>query len=157
MKVSRWIGSVVAVLFATQIGATELTIVPLTGAEQSTAIEDIGSWQFKGDSVMVLYAKADSTELATKRLSEVRKVIFTENQTNIAEAVAAASAYSVYPNPTQEKLFVRGADEHTTLQVVDMQGRAVRSAKGASVSVSDLSVGVYTLLVNGEAFRVIKK
>ena len=157
MKKMRLIGTVASLLLATQIGATELTIVPLTGAEQSTAIEDIGSWQFKGDSVMVLYAKADGTELATKRISEVRKVIFTETQTNIAETVAVASAYSVYPNPTQEKLFVRGADEQTTLQVVDMQGRVVRSAKGASVSVSDLSVGVYTLLVNGEAFRVIKK
>ena len=156
MKKMRLIGTVASLLLATQIGATELTIVPLTGAEQSTAIEDIGSWQFKGDSVMVLYAKADGTELATRRLSEVRKVIFTENQTNIAET-ATASAYSVYPNPTQEELFVRGADEQTTLQVVDMQGRVVRSAKGASVSVSNLSVGVYTLLVNGEAFRVIKK
>ena len=156
MKVSRWIGSVVAVLFATQMGATQLTIVPLTGAEQSTAIESIGSWQFKGDSVMVLYAKADGTELATRRISEVKKVIFTESQTNIAET-PVASAYIAYPNPTQEELFVRGADEQTTLQVVDMQGRVVRSAKGASVYVSDLSVGVYTLLVNGEAFRVIKK
>ena len=156
MKKMRLVGMVASLLLATQMGATQLTIVPLTGAEQSTAIEDIGSWQFKGDSVMVLYAKADGTELATRRLSEVRKVIFTENQTNIAET-ATASAYSVYPNPTQEELFVRGADEQTTLQVVDMQGRVVRSAKGASVSVSNLSVGVYTLLVNGEAFRVIKK
>ena len=156
MNKMRLIGMVASLLHATQLGATQLTIVPLTGAEQSTAIEDIGSWQFKGDSVMVLYAKADGTELATRRISEVRKVIFTESQTNIAET-PVASAYIVYPNPTQEGLFVRGADEQTTLQVVDMQGRVVRSAKGASVSVSDLSVGVYTLLVNGEAFRVIKK
>ncbi len=156
MKGSRWIGAVVATLFATQVGATQLTIVSLTGAEQNTAIESIGSWQFKGDSVMVLYAKADGTELLTRRLSEVRKVVFTEGQTDIAET-AVASAYSVYPNPAQEELFVRGADEQTALQVVDMRGRVVRSAQGTNVSVSDLSAGVYTLLVDGEAFRVIKK
>jgi len=156
MKGSRWIGSAVATLFATQVVATQLTVVPLVGTEQSTAIESIGSWRFKGDTAMVLYAKADGTELLTRRLSEVRKVVFTEDQTDIAET-AVASGYSVYPNPAQEELFVRGADEQTALQVVDMHGCVLRSAKGTNVSVSDLSVGVYTLLVNGEAFRVIKK
>lgn len=156
MRKMKLIGAIFASLFASQVGATQLTIVPLTGAEQSTAIESIGSWQFKGDTAMVLYAKADGTELLTKRLSEVRRVVFTEDKTDIAEATVA-SAYSVYPNPTQEELFVRGADEQTRLQVVDMQGRVVRLTKGTSVSVGDLSSGVYTLLVNGETFRVIKK
>ncbi len=152
----RLLGIAVATLLASQAWATQLTIVPLTGAEQSTEIDRIGTWQFKGDTAMVLYAKADGTELATRKLAEIRKIVFTENKTNVDEATPA-SAYSVYPNPTQDELFVRGADEQTALQVIDMQGRVVRSAKGASISVGNLPNGVYTLLVDGEAFRVVKK
>ena len=47
MKKIGLIGMVASLLLATQMGATELTIVPLTGAEQSTAIESIGSSCFR--------------------------------------------------------------------------------------------------------------
>ena len=146
-----------ALLFGFQMNATSLTVVPLSGEEQSTAIDEIASWQFQGDTVMVLYSKADHSVLYTKKLAEVRKVVFKETSTANEETKNNNSAYAVYPNPTQDELFVKGADEQTELRVIDLQGRVVRSVKGSSVNVDNLSNGVYNLLVNGQVLRFIKK
>ncbi len=146
-----------ALFFGFQMSAISLTVVPLTGDEQSTAIDQIGSWKFEGDSIMMLYSKSDGSILYTKKLSEVRKVVFKETSTSTEDAKSNNSAYVVYPNPTQDELFVKGADEQTELRVIDLQGRVVRSVKGSSVNVDNLANGVYNLLVNGEVFRFIKK
>ena len=148
---------VFALLLGVQMSAISLTVVPLTGEEQSTAIDQIGSWKFDGDSIMMIYSKADGSVLYTKKLSEVRKVVFKEISTSSEAVKGNSGAYVVYPNPTQDELFVKGADDQTELRVIDLQGRVVRSAKGASVNVDNLANGVYNLLVNGEVFRFIKK
>ncbi len=155
MKVSRWIGSVVAVLFATQMGATELTIVPLTGAEQSTAIEDIGSLVFENENNATLYA-VDRTVLAKYSLDDVRKLFFFFDGNGVDE-VMNNRQFAIYPNPTTDELQVNGADERTQIHIVDLNGRVLQSVTGATINVGDLAVGVYTLVVDGEVFRFIKK
>ena len=154
MKVSRWIGSVVAVLFATQLGATQLTIVPLTGAELSTAIEDIGSLVFEGEDNATLYA-VDRTVLAKYSLDDVRKLVFTGG--NGVDEVVNNRRFSIYSNPTTDELQVNGADERTQIHIVDLNGRVLQSVTGATINVGDLAVGVYTLVVDGAVFRFIKK
>ena len=154
MKVSRWIGSVVAVLFATQMGATQLTIVPLTGAEQSTAIEDIGSLVFENENNATLYA-VDRTVLAKYSLDDVRKLFFFDG--NGVDEVMNNRQFAIYPNPTTDELQVNGADERTQIHIVDLNGRVLQSVTGATINVGDLAVGVYTLVVDGEVFRFIKK
>ena len=155
MKVSRWIGSVVAVLFATQMGATQLTIVPLTGAEQSTAIEDIGSLVFENENNATLYA-VDRTVLAKYSLDDVRKLFFFFDGNGVDE-VMNNRQFAIYPNPTTDELQVNGADERTQIHIVDLNGRVLQSVTGATINVGDLAVGVYTLVVDGEVFRFIKK
>ncbi len=144
-----------ALAVALPMGATDLVIVPLTGAEESTAIDKIGSWKFEGETAMVLYGTDGKTVLAKRNLSEVRKIVFKEGKVSFEDP--KATSFTVYPNPTEDELTVGGADENTSLRVIDLQGRILRSAQGTKVSVESLPAGVYNLLVDGKVFRFIKK
>ncbi len=154
MKGLKSFGAVFTSLIAMQAGAVTLTVEPLAGVKKTTAIEDIGSLVFEDEDNATLYA-VDRTVLAKYTLDDVRKLFFTD--VNGVDEVTVNNRFAIYPNPAAEELQVGGADERTSIHIVDSNGRVLQSATGTSINVGDLAVGVYTLIVDGEAFRFVKK
>ena len=67
-----------------------------------------------------------------------------------------SDAIVVYPNPTQDVLYVKGA-ENTILRVYDMQGQLLQTAEGDRLTVSSLSTGTYLLQIGTQVVRFIKR
>ena len=87
--------------------------------------------------------------------------------TGIEENAETAARVEAYPNPTNDKLHVRmeGINGHTTLQIVDAQGKVVLTHSTEldgtedtwTFSVRDLSEGVYFLNVRSNSAVMTEK
>ena len=71
------------------------------------------------------------------------------------EATPTNTAFTVYPNPTQGKLFIAGLSSVATISVSDIMGREVMQTTGTIVDISQLNQGVYLLKAfsNGRVYQ----
>ncbi|NOY47888.1 MAG: T9SS type A sorting domain-containing protein [Chlorobi bacterium] len=65
----------------------------------------------------------------------------------------------IYPNPTTSKIYIKGIQDETNLEVFSVEGRKINSFKNIDNSVLDLglSSGVYFIKITSESKSVIKK
>ena len=57
----------------------------------------------------------------------------------------ADNAARVYPNPAAEVVNIEGIDSDATVEIYNLAGSLVKTAKGNTVEVKDLAQGVYIL------------
>ncbi len=62
------------------------------------------------------------------------------------------NSFRVYPNPANDILYINGTEGNVNVTVFDMQGRVVKhiSTASNSISVSDLTTGMYMLRIENE-------
>lgn len=77
--------------------------------------------------------------------------------TDIAEA-SAESTLTLYPNPVEDVLYITSDRPIRSIRIYNMYGTEVAVANdAASISVSHLPAGVYTVSVDGKVTKMIKK
>jgi hypothetical protein len=67
---------------------------------------------------------------------------------------------SLYPNPTQNRLYVAGAANGATYQVKNISGQVLTSGRlsyTGGINVSTLTTGIYVLTVDGQPFKFFKR
>lgn len=66
--------------------------------------------------------------------------------------------YSIYPNPSNDKIKIEGLNINTEIEIFDLTGRLVLVAiyKG-ELDISDLTRGLYSIKVNNQYFKFIKE
>ena len=57
---------------------------------------------------------------------------------------------SVYPNPTNDMLFVKGIDEKFDYAILDLSGKQLLSGVGNPISISNLKRGSYYITVTSK-------
>lgn len=75
------------------------------------------------------------------------------NPAGISDLESQTSTLCIYPNPAADRLTVSGLDEGATLQILDIYGRVVSTAKatrGCTLDVSTLSSGTYLIRTMGK-------
>ena len=149
----KFLFSFVALLLSMQVMATNLVIERMSGADMQQNIALIGKWVFVGDNLQLI--DKDGHVLATENVVNIRKIVFAESASTSVEQ-ATKDHIVVYPNPTQEKLYVLGA-EAQILRVYDLQGRVVIVGEGTEVSVGNLPTGTYLLQIGTQVVRFIKQ
>ena len=143
----------VLLLCAIHLMATQLIVIPYTGNEMQEDISLIGKWVFVGEELQLLDKSGNL--LASEDVANIRKITFA---TRIHDAVedVKTNQLLVYPNPTQDILFISGI-ESQQLRVYDVQGKLVHQEQGTEVHVSHLSNGVYILQIGTQVMRFIKQ
>ena len=87
--------------------------------------------------------------------------IFIDSSTDIKPSKVTRNAFTMYPNPTNGKLYLLGSDEIGLVEVIDVTGKVlsvdntVRTSK--SIDLSSLNNGIYFIKVNVGGRTVIKK
>ena len=142
-----------AILCSMQMMATSLVVQTSDGAQQLHDIALIGKWVFVGEELQLL-DKAGAV-LATEQIANIRKITFSFSSTTAVEGVKD-DAILVYPNPTQDILYVKGI-ESQPLRVYDLQGRVLQVEHGNQLTVSNLSSGTYLLQIGTQVVRFIKQ
>ena len=122
---------------------------------ESQDIDLIGKLMFDGD-YMRLYDKSGHL-LASELIEEIRKIVFeTPSIPTSIETVKTTTSILVYPNPTQDVIFIQGI-EAQSLRIFNIEGKLVQEAYGSQVPVSHLSTGTYILQIGTQAVRFIKQ
>ena len=107
---------------------------------------------------MQLLSKTNEV-LAETPLSAVKKIVFTD-QTTGAPSIRNNETIVVYPNPTDDKIFIKGATDEQVVRVFDLSGAILKSEKTSSlteIDVNDLPKGEYLLQIGTEVVKFIKK
>ena len=118
----------------------------------------LGKWVFMGNN-LILMGK-DGNILGFESLSNIRKILFSPSEPDVPSGMAdvpADQAYIVYPNPTQDILFVKGATDSTPIRIFSMDGLEVLSTVGSQVHVSQLPNATYLLQIGTQVARFIKQ
>lgn len=62
---------------------------------------------------------------------------------------------NIYPNPAKDVLYLTASEKINTVNIINMMGQIVKKVKvessTGSINVSDLSAGIYSVIVNGDA------
>jgi hypothetical protein len=134
--------------------ATNLVVERYAGAEMVQDIALIGKWVFVDTDLQLLDKQGNV--LATEPLANVRKIVFSNESINTALEKVDQGTIVVYPNPSQDILYIQGIEEQT-LRIFNMQGNMLQTTVGTQVSVSDLPVGTYLLQIGTQVIRFMKQ
>ena len=138
---------------------TSLFIDYLSGDDAEIVLNVIGRIEIK-DEVFRLIS-IEGTELASCNLYEVKKISFGDNsETNIENN--GFNTIAIFPNPTQDVLFINGLESNDKVRLFDLQGKLILTSVANTdgnlqVSVSQLPNGVYLLQVGVEIMKFIKQ
>lgn len=133
--------------------------VELLSGEEHFAIAQIGKITFAND-LMNLYDN-DGELLGTTPVKQIAKIVFQEDAATAIGDVAEPQSLLLYPNPTQECLFIRGLEGTQTVRIYNMQGQLLQSAIAtdgeASLPVGGLQNGTYLLQAGAQVMKFIKE
>ena len=142
----------IAILCGMNVLATNLVIERYAGAEMVQDIAVIGKWVFVDTNLQLL--DKEGNVLATEPLDNVRKIVFSDEPTAVDNV--EKGSIIVYPNPTQDVLYIQGIDAQI-LRIFNMQGNMLQTTEGTQVSVSHLPTGTYLLQIGTQVVRFIKQ
>ena len=135
----------------------------LNGEEYKTTISSIARWEIDGANEKFRLVALDGTLLAERNLyDDIRRiVIFDDNEGSIVNTEDNLLSISVFPNPTQEMLYVDGINVGETIRIFSLDGQMLLSATSnndtLSLSVASLTNGVYLLQIGTEIVKFIKQ
>lgn len=69
------------------------------------------------------------------------------------------STISLYPNPAQDKLFLKNAEVNISYKIIDNLGRTLKSGicQSEEISIADLPSGLYKLVCENKSFTFVKE
>ena len=130
------------------------------GTESAYALSGVQRITFSGSNLLV--TKKDGTQ-SSFTTANVQKLLFgLRTVTAIPEATSASSNLAVYPNPTADVLFIKGAVATSQARVYNLTGIAqsvpsTHLADGLQLNVSALPQGVYLIQLDGETIKFQKR
>ena len=90
--------------------------------------------------------------------SENGKIAWYENTWELSLEENSISSFSVYPNPTREKIHIKSNMEISQIEIFNQLGVLVLSAiKNSTIDVSSLSSGIYFLEISNNTEAIVKK
>ena len=135
----------------------------LNGEEYKTTISSIARWEIDGANEKFRLIALDGTLLAERNLyDDIRRiVIFDDNESGAVNTENNLLSIKVFPNPTQEMLYVDGINAGETIRIFSLDGQMLLSSTAGngtiSLSVESLSNGVYLLQIGTEIVKFIKQ
>lgn len=103
------------------------------------------------------FMSTDGDVILKERISDIRSIVFPSNHSGTTDIIDVQEEnIRIYPNPVQESLFIKSADE-TTYKIYDLDGRCLMSGDGNTINVSSLMKGTYLLQINNNTFKFIKQ
>ena len=156
---------VVFTVFAVNALFAELAmrIEYINSEEYQATISSIARWKIDGANEKFRLVALDGTVLAERNLyDDIRRiVIFDDNEGNTVKTEDNLLSISVFPNPTQEMLYVDGINSGETIRIFSLDGQMLLSSTAGngtiSLSVASLTNGVYLLQIGTEIVKFIKQ
>ena len=138
---------------------TALFVDYLSEKDAEYALSIIGRIEIKDEVFRLISTNGD--ELASCDLYSVRKLTFGEAGSTATDDQRANQLF-VYPNPTQDHLFINGLNADESVRIYDLNGQllsvSTANADGlCQLSVASLPQGTYLLQIGIEVVKFIKQ
>ncbi|NCC99319.1 MAG: T9SS type A sorting domain-containing protein [Bacteroidia bacterium] len=137
---------------------TTLTVLLKNNEEKSYSITNSGKIYFDDINLYIQQNQSDISSII--QLSLIRKILVTK-ETGLAENAEETNKYSIYPNPTQDYLYLSGIPENgCVFHIISISGQIScikHISEGEIIDVRELNPGFYLLQVDGECFKFIKQ
>ena len=138
---------------------TALIVDYLSSKDAEFAISIIGRIEIKDEMFRLI--SSDGNVLASCSLYEVRKISFGQ-RTSTSVHDGEVHQLFVYPNPTQDHLFVNGLTADEAVRLYDLNGQLLSVTHAdvdglCQISVASLPHGTYLLQVGIEIVKFIKQ
>jgi len=129
-----------------------MIVLKADGNETQYAVSDVQKIVFDNSTMTVELKSGEN-------VADVTRVSF-KDATGV-ETLKPESSVSVFPNPVQETLTVKGVKKGAVINVFDMSGGLLQTVttqeNTANINVSSLQKGVYLLQVDKQVVKFIKK
>ncbi len=102
------------------------------------------------------YMSTEGDVILQERISDVRTIVFSDNQTSTGILDLPEDDIRIYPNPVQNILYVESTNV-PAYQIFDVDGRCLLKGENSSIDVSMLKAGTFLLLINNQTFKFIKQ
>ncbi|MDZ4751628.1 MAG: T9SS type A sorting domain-containing protein [Flavobacteriales bacterium] len=76
------------------------------------------------------------------------------------ESVSTSANYTLYPNPANDFISIRGIPSNASMVIYDITGKVVMSKNvmpGIGLDISSLDEGIYSMIISHKAMSVTKK
>jgi len=126
-------------------------------AEDGSSVVNADLSAYQGQEIFILFRHHNNEGLAYLFLDDV---VVTSGTLGLNEVTS--TQFTVFPNPATDVVNVANVEGLNTIQLVDLNGRTVKSVNfagvsEASVNVSDLSAGVYMMNIATDKGTTTKK
>lgn len=145
--------------FGYLVAETTLRIEYVDGADYTTALSVVGRWEFT-DGKFILVSTSGEVLAEKANVYDVRRVVFKSDDTP-TDVENMEAELAVYPNPTQDVVYVNGLESGETVRIYSLEGRLLMSevAQGdgrVQFNVASLAEGTYLLQMGTEIVKIIK-
>ena len=149
------------VAIAAQAETNKLRMELLYGGEMEYALAIIGKITFNVAAEEMCLSDKKGEEMGCTSLHMIGKIVFTSDGAPTNLDAVESGTIQVYPNPTQDVLFVRGIEGDQVVRIFDLQGRlmhATSASEGeAQLQVGNLADGTYLLQLGAQVVKFIKE
>lgn len=140
------------------VKAQRMAVKMMDGTEQAYAVTSLSKVTFY-DSNLVLDEISGETQ--SYKLSNIRKIYFSDLTSVTDLDLTGATALTVYPNPAGDWIHIRNIpDQISVAKIYRLDGRVVSQVSLSSVDntidISSLKSGLYLLSVGGKALKFMK-
>lgn len=94
--------------------------------------------------------------MASESLDNIKEITFSNSVNTNLNNVQSDNTIIVYPNPTQDVLYIKGMDAQT-IRVYDLKGNMLLTEHGTQIHVADIANGTYLLQIGTQVVRFIKQ
>lgn len=135
-----------------------LIIKKADNTQQAYNLSDIQKLTFSDTNLVVNVIDGTTPTLAK---SEVKSIVFNNENSGIGEDLADETKVIVFPNPSSDFIYVEtNKEEASEITIYNTQGQLVIRAKmpsGYPINISSLVAGVYVLKVENQTIKLLKK
>lgn len=145
--------------FGYLVAETTLRIEYVDGADYTTALSVVGRWEFT-DGKFILVSTSGEVLAEKANVYDVCRVVFKSDDTP-TDVENMESELAVYPNPTQDVVYVSGLESGETVRIYSLEGRLLMSEVAqcdgrVQFNVASLAEGTYLLQMGTEIVKIIK-
>ncbi|MEM9885370.1 MAG: galactose oxidase-like domain-containing protein [Bacteroidota bacterium] len=137
-----------------------------TYASQSVHTADLNNFSFNGSQVSLIVVHNSGNDMSFKSSEnsdvagrpKLTLTVSTSANSGIEARTEATKTISIYPNPANDILSIKGVDEESLISVIDISGRVLIEAIGQpQLDISELSAGIYFIKVNDAILKFVKE
>ncbi|MDD5997786.1 MAG: T9SS type A sorting domain-containing protein [Bacteroidales bacterium] len=150
-------------LLATSVGANADIIkgivveyLDTNTADYQKSITSIGRIELRKNDLFLVYKDTKLGELKLGDVNSINRIVIGDVDDSSLENVEGKISVVAYPNPTSDRLIVKGLDNETILRLFASNGKLVYSGNNSEIDLSGFQSDVYFLQIGTQIIKIVK-